>query len=160
MPEEETYLGGLRSASMSRGWMKSSYGVYATTTRIFGVGSAISTLAPAIGAGVGGVAGVAVGSAAGTIISQRKTAHEGTDIIEELQQKKDFEISAREISKIELKHPGSFRPGHLLIISASGDNIKVSIQKGLTKGKAFLEVTALIREFCKRNPTVQLVETS
>ncbi len=64
--------------------------------------------------------------------------------IRELDESKDFDIYKDQISSLELKKPGVFSRGHLLITPKSGRSIEVEISPG---GRDYEIVRGLTKTF-------------
>jgi len=119
MVDDEAYLGGFASANLTRGFM-GGYGIYATNKRIIGV--------KGIGAKERGVmiAG-AVGGVVGSALQKKLTGDKSAKMIQELDEKKDFEISIDQISQIEIKKGSFMKKGQLMITPKSGDSITIKV---------------------------------
>ena len=119
MVDDEAYLGGFASANLTRGFM-GGYGIYATNKRIIGV--------KGIGAKERGVmiAG-AVGGVVGSALQKKLTGDKSAKMIQELDEKKDFEISIDQISQIEIKKGSFMKKGQLMITPKSGDAITIKV---------------------------------
>ncbi len=48
-------------------------------------------------------------------------------MIQELVEKKDFEIGKEQIAQIEIKKGGFMKNGHLMIVPKSGETIKIKV---------------------------------
>ena len=119
MVDDEVYLGGFESANLTRGFM-GGYGIYATNKRIIGV--------KGIGAKERGVmiAG-AVGGVVGSALQKKLADDKSAKMIQELDEKKDFEISIDQISQIEIKKGSFMKKGQLMITPKSGDSITIKV---------------------------------
>lgn len=123
--------GGFASANLKKGIIK-GYGVYTTSMRIIGVKTRSGLLAGAL-----------VGGLVGRKITSDAMKSESTKKLQELEQKKDFEISKDQISKIFVKKPGHVKGGHILITPKSGEEIKISMYGK----KEFETVKELLKAF-------------
>jgi hypothetical protein len=119
MVDDEVYLGGFASANLTRGFM-GGYGIYATNKRIIGV-KGIS--AKARGTLIAGALGGVVGSALGKKFADDKSAK----MIQELDEKKDFEMRIDQISQIEIRKGSFMKKGQLMITPKSGDAITIKV---------------------------------
>ena len=119
MVDDEAYLGEFASANLTRGFM-GGYGIYATNKRIIGV--------KGIGAKERGamIAG-AVGGVVGSVLQKKLTGDKSAKMIQELDEKKDFEISIDQISQIEIKKGSFMKKGQLMITPKSGDAITIKV---------------------------------
>jgi len=119
MVDDEVYLGGFASANLTRGFM-GGYGIYATNKRIIGV--------KGIGAKERGtmIAG-ALGGVVGSALAKKFTDDKSAKMIQELDEKKDFEISMDQISQIEIKKGSFMKKGQLMITPKSGDAITIKV---------------------------------
>lgn len=115
MVDDELYLGGFTSANLTKGIMR-GYGIYATNKRIIGVKSRGGVLAGAL---VGGVIGLA--------LQKKLTDDKSAKMIQELDEKKDFEIGKDQIAQIEVKKGGLMKNGQLMIVPKSGEPIKIKV---------------------------------
>lgn len=95
------------------------YELHATTKRLIGVKNRK--------AGGGWLLAVGAGGAVGGAIAGRMTRDQSSKAIQELEQKKDFDVSKDRISGIEIKKPGTFTRGHILVFQKSGETIEVKI---------------------------------
>ena len=109
--DEEQYLGGLSSFALGKKGGINGYGIYATNKRIIGVKSWKDTLK-----GIAGFIPLIVIAA----YEQRVKKEQNTEILERLEEKKDFEISKEQISRLELAIPRFFQTGKLVITPKSG----------------------------------------
>jgi hypothetical protein len=119
MVDDEVYLGGFESANLTRGFM-GGYGIYATNKRIIGV-KGIS--AKARGTLIAGALGGVVGSA----LAKKLTDDKSAKMIQELDEKKDFEMRIDQISQIEIKKGSFMKKGQLMITPKSGDAITIKV---------------------------------
>jgi hypothetical protein len=118
MEAQEEYLGGFKSPHLVRGIMR-GYELHATTKRLIGVKNRKAGGAWLLAAGVGG--------AVGGVLAGRMTPEQTMKTIQELEEKKDLEVSKDQISSIEIKKPSTFTRGHLLVIQKSGETVEVKI---------------------------------
>ncbi len=132
--EEEEYVGGLESGRLKKGWA-AGYGVNVTNRRIIGAKSRKALGKALASAMLGGVAGAYVG--------MKLSRDENAKMIQELEAKKDFEISKTNVSRIELKKPTFVSRGHIIIASTTGEQTNIIIadkkdyERLLTLMKAF-----------------------
>jgi len=115
---EEQYLGGLESGRMKKGFV-AGYGIYATNLRIIGVKTR-KALAK-------GLVGAAIGRVAGAYIGMKLSTDQSVKMIQELEERKDFEVSKQNASRVELKKPSIWRRGHIVITQVTAEAIKVLI---------------------------------
>ncbi len=108
--EGEEYLGGVVSGRMLRAGGIAGYGIYVTTQRLIGAKT------------LGGVTGAFVGS--------KLSRDQNAQMIDELEQKKDFEVARESISSVEMKKPTFVHRGHMVIGTATGDPVKIIIADG------------------------------
>ena len=120
MADDEVYLGGFTSANLTKGIM-GGYGIYATNKRIIGVKGIAATSRG------GMIAGALVGGVVGSALGKKFTDDKSAKMIQELDEKKDFEISMDQISQIEIKKGSFMKKGHLMIMPKSGDAIKIKV---------------------------------
>jgi len=100
----ETFIGGFASGFMGQGFMgmRVGYGLYFTTTRLFGVYAASWS-----GGSLGGpVAGLIEGELMPVL-----TPEQSTTVISELERAKQFELAKGQVRRIELKKPGLWGMG-------------------------------------------------
>lgn len=115
------FLGGFMSGFLARGLSPSriGYGLYFTTTRLFGVdpgshgGSAFS----------GTLAGYIEGQLMPSLSSE-----ESARVIAELDRVKDFEMGRDSIRSIEIKKPGRLTSGHVKITPNDGSSFKITLR--------------------------------
>ena len=139
---EEQYLGGLESGQMKKTGSIAGYGVYATNLRIIGVKSRRGLAKALIGAAVGGFAGAYIGA--------RLSTDQSVKMIQELEERKDFEVAKQNVSRVELKKPSIWRRGHIVISQVTGEAIKVMI----VQKKDFEKLVELMRAFSPELVTV------
>jgi len=118
MQSEEEYLGGFTSANLKKG-MIAGYGIYATNRRIIGIKSRKGVVGRLL------LGGITVGIL--DKLGAKITRDESAKMIEELDKKKDFEISKEQVSQIEIKKPSFMSRGHLTITLKSGEDVKVLV---------------------------------
>ncbi len=119
MGDIETFLGGFASGFLARGLTHIGYGIYFTTERIIGID---------LGANGGGSLG---GTMAGFIhgeLMPHLSPDESDKTISDLEQMKEFELTKEQISGIELKKPGLFGSGHIIITSSQGKPEKITLR--------------------------------
>jgi len=138
---EEQYLGGLESGRMKKGFV-AGYGIYATNLRIIGVKSRRALAKGLVGAAIGGVAGAYIG--------MKLSTDQSVKMIQELEERKDFEVSKQNASRVELKKPSIWRRGHIVITQVTGEAIKVLI----VQKKDFQRLVELMRAFSPEVVTV------
>lgn len=138
---EEQYLGGLESGRMKKGFV-AGYGIYATNLRIIGVKSR-KALAK-------GLVGAAIGRVAGAYIGMKLSTDQSVKMIQELEERKDFEVSKQNASRVELKKPSIWRRGHIVITQVTAEAIKVLI----VQKKDFQQLVELMRAFSPEVVTV------
>ena len=95
----EAFIGGFTSGFLAQGFMgiRAGYGLYFTSTRLFGVYVAKWT-----GGSLGGTTG---GLIQGELLPSL-TPEQTTTVINELERAKDYEFAKNEIRSIVLKKPG------------------------------------------------------
>jgi len=138
---EEQYLGGLESGRMKKGFV-AGYGIYATNLRIIGVKTR-KALAK-------GLVGAAIGRVAGAYIGMKLSTDQSVKMIQELEERKDFEVSKQNASRVELKKPSIWRRGHIVITQVTAEAIKVLI----VQKKDFQQLVELMRAFSPEVVTV------
>jgi hypothetical protein len=120
MVDDEVYLGGFASANLTRGIM-GGYGIYATDKRVIGVkGIGVKSRG-------GIIAGALVGGVVGLALQNKLKDDKSAKMIQELDEKKDFEISIDQISQIEIKKGSFMKKGHLMITPKSGEAIRIMV---------------------------------
>ena len=133
LPKEsgnETVLAGLSSADMARPGSL-GYGIYITDRRIIGVkkpeqfakmvGGAIA--GAVIGKLIGFEAPWAVSSALGRNLSSDENLH----LLSELEKNKDFEVSIKDITLVQLKEAGIINPGQLAFFVGGAKTTDIAI---------------------------------
>jgi hypothetical protein len=171
---QEQYFGGLMAGGLKKkGNFAGGYGVYFTSQRIIGVKTGrwfVVILVLAALAGIGGASaiGILVGTSpayayyiALPIIlvliawGQRRLHFQDPLTLEELEQRKDFEIRREDLSGIDLKKPGAVRRGHLVLTTKTGKSVTIMItqeagiferMKGLVSGFCFVPPATWIKE--------------
>jgi hypothetical protein len=119
MAIDEMFLGGFASGFLARGLTRIGYGLYFTTGRVIGID---------VGKNGGGALG---GTMAGFIhgeLMPTLSSEESDKTIADLIRMKDFEMEKNQISRIELKKPGMFGSGHIVITSRQGKSEKISLR--------------------------------
>ncbi len=106
MVQGEQFLGGFKGGFLGKG-ATVGYGLYATTRRLIGVNVVKVGARSFLG---GQMAGFVGGQLIPTL-----SADEGARVIAELDEKKEFDVRRDQISRIELKSPGLFGFGHMII---------------------------------------------
>ncbi len=118
MEEGEEFVGGFAGGLLARG-IAPGYGVYATTRRIIGV-KLRKTEARAF------LRGATAGLVEGQLIP-KLSIDESAMVIEELDQKKEFDMAKSNISRIEIKHPGLLTGGYLSITPRVGEETRIRV---------------------------------
>ena len=126
---------------MKKGFV-AGYGIYATNLRIIGVKSRKALAKGLVGAAIGGVAGAYIG--------MKLSTDQSVKMIQELEERKDFEVSKQNVSRVELKKPSIWRRGHIVITQVTGEAIKVLI----VQKKDFQRLVELMRAFSPEVVTV------
>ena len=119
MARDEMFLGGFASGFLARGLTRVGYGLYFTTTRLIGID---------VGRNGGGALG---GTLAGFIhgeLMPKLSSEESDKTIADLIRMEDFEMGKDQISRIELKKPGMFGSGHIVITPRQGKPEKISLR--------------------------------
>lgn len=141
MSEGEVYLGGFSSGSLKKGRM-AGYGIYATNWRIIGI-KARKKLA-------GVLVGAALGGAAGALIGQSLSRDQGAKMIQDLEEKKDFEVKKENLSRVELKKPTWWHRGHVLVTPINAEPVKIMIGSK----KEFENLKSLMVQFAPERVSV------
>lgn len=68
-----------------------------------------------------------LGGVAGAYVGMKLSRDENAKMIQELEAKKDFEISKGNVSRIELKKPTFVSRGHIVIAPTTGEDTKILI---------------------------------
>ncbi len=118
MEEGEEFIGGFAGGFLAKG-ASTGYGIYATTRRIIGVNVVKVGTRPFLG---GGMAGLVKGE-----LLPKLAPAESAGVIAELDEKKDFDIRKDQVSRIELKGPGLFGSGHLVISTMAGEEARIRL---------------------------------
>ena len=119
MGNSESFLGGFASGFLARGLTHIGYGIYFTTGRLIGID---------LGANGGGALG---GTLAGFIhgeLMPQLSPEESAMTIMDLERMKEFEMEKNQISRIELKKPGLFGTGHIVITPKEGKTEKIILR--------------------------------
>ncbi len=132
--EVEVYLGGFSSPHLIRGMMR-GYEIHITNHRIIGVKNRK--------AGAGWLLGAGAIGAVGGAIAEKMASEQAGNGLEELEEKKDFDIPKGEIFLIEVKKPSMIRTGHLLLTPTSGEPVKLKIGDK----RAYEQTIGLMRRF-------------
>ena len=119
MEESEEFVGGFAGGFLARGYFP-GYGIYATTRRIIGV---TLTATPARAFLGGAMAGFVQGQ-----LMPKLSADDSAKVIQELDQKKEFDMRKEQISQIEIKKPGLLSTGRMIIVSKAGEKTKISLR--------------------------------
>lgn len=120
--EDEEYVGGVVSGRMLRAGGIAGYGLYVTSRRLIGAKNRKALWKGIAGSALGGVTGMYVGA--------KLTRDHNAQMIDDLEQKKDFEFAKENVTSVELKKPTFVHRGHLVISTTSGDPIKILIADG------------------------------
>ncbi|HYS01600.1 MAG TPA: hypothetical protein VET82_04545 [Candidatus Eisenbacteria bacterium] len=118
MQEGEAFVGGFAGGFLARG-ASTGYGIYATTRRIIGVNVVKVGARSFLG---GAMAGLVKGE-----LLPKLTPAESAAVVTELDAKKDFDVSKDQVSRIELKGPGLFGSGHLVISTLAGEETRIRL---------------------------------
>jgi len=142
---EEQYLGGFESGRLVKAGSIAGYGIYATDMRIIGVKSRKALLK--------GLAGAALGGVTGAYLGMRLSKDQSVKMIQELDQRKDFEVAKSDVSNLELKKPSFWSRGHIIIIITrqTGDAIKIII----ASKKDFKDLVSLMSQFSQAQMTIR-----
>src|SRR6266849_1346556 len=111
MIDGEVFLGGFASGFLARGLTHITYGIYFTTSRLIGIDLGAN--------GAGALGGTMAGFIHGELMPQL-SPEESAKTITDLEQMKEFEMEKDQISRIELKKPGLFGTGHIVITPKEG----------------------------------------
>lgn len=117
----ESFLGGFMSGFLARGFTPSKirYGLYFTTTRLFGIDPGKNGGSTFTGTLAGYVEGQLMPN-----LSQEESAK----VIANLDRVKDFAMGKEQIQSIELKRPGLLSSGHIVIHSNNGASVKIALR--------------------------------
>src|SRR6266849_1803254 len=126
---------------MKKGFV-AGYRIYATNLRIIGVKSRKALAKGLVGAAIGGVAGAYIG--------MKLSTDQSVKMIQELEERKDFEVAKQNVSRVELKKPSIWRRGHIIVSRVAGEAIKVMI----VQKKDFEKLVELMRAFSPELVTV------
>ena len=118
MEEGEEFIGGFAGGFLARGG-STGYGIYATTRRIIGVNVVKVGARSFLG---GGMAGLVKGE-----LLPKLAPAESAAVIAELDAKKDFDVRKNQVSRIEVKGPGLFGSGHLVISTMAGEEARIRL---------------------------------
>jgi hypothetical protein len=140
---EEQYLGGFESGRLVKAGSIAGYGIYATDMRIIGVKSRKALLK--------GLAGAALGGVTGAYVGMRLSKDQSVKMIQELDQRKDFEVAKRDVSNLELKKPSFWSRGHIVITRQTGEAIKIII----ASKKDFKDLVSLMSQFSQAQMTIR-----
>lgn len=83
------------------------------------------------------------GGLLGHYVMKGLTNDQSAKQIQELEKKKDFEIFKDQISKIEIKKPGTLKAGHIKIVSKKEGETKIT----MAGKKEFENVKGLLKAF-------------
>jgi len=120
--EAEEYVGGVTSGRMLRAGGIAGYSVYVTTRRLIGAKNRKALWKGIAGSAFGGVAGMYVGS--------KLSREANAQMINELEQKKDFEVTKENVSSVEMKKPTFVHRGHMVISTTTGEPVKILLADG------------------------------
>jgi hypothetical protein len=134
MEQGEQFLGGFAGGFLAKGGTV-GYGLYATNKRLIGVNVVKVGARSFLG---GQLAGFVEGQLIPTL-----SANESAKVIAELDEKKDFDVRKDQISNIELKSPGVFGLGHMIITALSRQETKI----GLRHKEAYQRMRDLMQVF-------------
>ena len=140
---EEQYLGGFESGRLVKAGSIAGYGIYATDTRIIGVKSRKALLK--------GLAGAALGGVTGAYVGMRLSKDQSVKMIQELDERKDFEVAKSDVSNLELKKPSFWSRGHIVITRQTGDAIKIII----ASKKDYKDLVSLMSQFSPTQMTIR-----
>jgi hypothetical protein len=115
----EQFLGGFAGGFLAKGGTI-GYGLYATTNRLIVVNVVKVGASSFLG---GPMAGFVKGQLMPTL-----SADESARVIAELDEKKELDIRKDQISRIELKSPGLFGFGHIIITAMPRQETKISLR--------------------------------
>ncbi len=118
MEAGEEFVGGFAGGFLAKG-SSVGYGIYATTSRLIGVN--VVKVGPRTFLG-----GVMAGLVHGELLPKLAPA-DSAAVIAELDEKKDFDVRKDQISGIELKSPGLFGSGHLVISTTAGEGARIRL---------------------------------
>ncbi len=113
------FLGGFASGFLSRGITHIGYGIYFTTSRLIGIDLGKN--------GGGALGGTMAGFIHGELMPQL-SSEDSAKTITDLDRIKDFEMEKDRISRIELKKPGMFGSGHIVITPKEGKTEKITLR--------------------------------
>jgi hypothetical protein len=172
--EREVFYGGVTSSFLTRKW-SGAYGIFVTNQRIIGIGTyRVSVF------GITGVSSLFVALALvypSLVVASfvlylvllrlvltlaAKTLRSLTSkTLEEIEDKRHFEISRHEIGLLETKKPNKWvapvlgvRPGYLTITPRFGKYVRIDI----LRRKTYEEIRELIQQFAKEEPMVSLID--
>ncbi len=119
MENGEEFVGGFAGGFLARGYIP-GYGIYATSRRIIGVALTSTPARQLLG---GALAGFVQGE-----LMPKLSQDDSTKVIQELDQKKEFDLHKEQISQIEIKKPGLLSTGCMIITSKSGEKTRISLR--------------------------------
>jgi hypothetical protein len=134
LEDGEEFVGGFAGGFLSRGYIP-GYGVYATSRRIIGVALTSTPARQFLG---GALAGFVQGQ-----LMPKLSADDSLRVIQELDQKKEFDLRRDQISEIEIKKPGLLSTGRMTITSKAGEKTRISLRYRI----AFERLRDLMRAF-------------
>jgi hypothetical protein len=113
------FLGGFASGFLARGLTRIGYGIYFTTSKLIGIDLAAN--------GGGALGGTMAGFIHGELMPQL-SPEESVKTITNLERMKEFEMEKDRISRIELKKPGLFGTGHIVITPKDGKPERITLR--------------------------------
>ena len=119
MEDGEEFVGGFAGGFLARGYIP-GYGIYATSRRIIGVALTSTPARQFLG---GALAGFVQGE-----LMPKLSQGDSAKVIQELDQKKEFDLPKEQISQIEIKKPGLLSTGAMIITSKAGEKTKISLR--------------------------------
>ncbi len=81
----------------------------------------------------------------------RLSKDQSVKMIQELDERKDFEVAKSDVSNLELKKPSFWSRGHIVITRQTGDAIKIII----ASKKDFKDLVALMSQFSPTQMTIR-----
>ena len=118
MGEGESLIGGFAGGLLSRG-LHIGYGIYFTTRRLIGID---------LGKNGGGAIGGTMGGFIQGELMPKLSQEQSERIIAQLNQMKDFDVEKNQIGRLEIYKPGMLGTGQIVIRTANGDSIKITLR--------------------------------
>ena len=115
----ETFIGGFAGGFLAKSITRIGYGIYFTTSRVIGIDLGTN--------GGGALGGAMAGFIHGQLMPQL-SPEDSVRTIADLDRIKDFDFSKEQIQRIELKKPGLFGSGHIIIRPIHGNPVKISLR--------------------------------